>query len=156
MATIDDKLIPSFCRIGLEDEAYQYAISGNPAHVWRAYLFARTGGYPVPPWVLEYFEQSALALDPILTRERAHGETVDPREITDALGFTGQAGGGDGPVRQAQTLSRGLSIVKLWHAFKKKNAGEWTDAQCTTSVADHFGVDESTVRNALIKHQAET
>ena len=145
-----------FGGIGLEDEAYQYAISGNPVHVWRAYLFARKGGHTIPPWVLKYFEQSALALEPIFTRKYDKGETVDPREITDALGFTGQAGGGDGPVRKAQTLSRGLSMVKSWHGLKKKNMGAWTDAQCTARVADDFGVDDSTVRKALKKHRAET
>lgn len=142
--------------VGLEDEAYQYADSGNPAHAWRAFLFARIGGYPIPPWVLEYFEQSARRLEPIFTKKYDHGEIVDPSEITDALGLTGHAGGGPGPVRQAQVRSRGLAMVKLWHAFKKKNAGEWDDAKCTKHVADHFGVDDSTVRKALTKHRAVT
>ena len=145
-----------FGRIGLRDEAYQYADSGNPVHVWRAYLFARKGGHPIPPWVLEYFEQSAQKLEPIFTRKYDKGEIVDPSEMTDALGLTGHAGGGKGPVKQAQARSRGLAMVKSWHAFKKKNAGKWTDTQCTKRVADDFGVDDSTVRRALKKHRAET
>ena len=59
------------------------------------------------------------------------------------------------PIRP-EDRSRGLAMVKSWHAFKKKNAGKWTDAQCTKRVADDFGVDDSTVRRALKKHRAET
>lgn len=140
----------------LEREAYQYATSGNPVHVWRSYLAARKSGHAIPPWILEYFEQSAQKLEPIFIRKYDQGETVDPSEITDALGLTGQAGGGRGPVRQAQAQSRRLAMVQLWHALKKKNAGEWIDAQCTKHVADHFGVDDSTVRKALKEHRAET
>ena len=146
----------SFVRAQLESEAYQYAASGNPVHVWRAYFAARTGAHEIPPWILEYFEKSAKALEPIFTRKYDKGEIVDPSEITDALGLTGQAGGGKGPVKQAQARSRRLAMVQTWHALKKKNAGEWTDARCTKHVADHFGVDDSTVRKALRKHQAET
>ena len=65
------------------------------------------------------------------------------------------ASGGDGPVKRAQARSRGLAMAKTWHALKKKNA-PWTDARCTKHVADHFGVDDSTVRKALRKHRAET
>ena len=151
-----DKVDRIFGGIGLERETYQYAISGNPVHVWRAYLFARKGGHPIPPWVLEYFEQSALALDPIFTRTYDKGETVDPSELTDALGLTGHAGGGKGPVKKAQAQSRRLAMVQTWHAFKKQNAGERSDSQCTKHVADHFGVDDSTVRKALKEHRAET
>ncbi len=154
--SVGDKYRRSLSGVQLEREAYQYADSGNPVHVWRAYLAARKGGYPIPPWIMEYFEQSALALEPIFTRKYAQGETVEPRDITDALELTGLAGGGDGPVKQAQSRSRGLAMAQLWHDLKKKNAGEWTDAQCTDHVADHFGVDDSTVRKALRKHRAET
>jgi hypothetical protein len=154
--SVDSDVRRIFGRVQLEREAYQYADSSNPVHVWRAYLAARTGGHEIPPWVLEYFEQSAQNLEPIFTRKYDKGQKVDPSEITDALGLTGQAGGGDGPVRQAQTQSRGLTMVQSWHALKKINAGEWTDARCTKQIADHFGVDDSTVRKALRKHRAET
>ena len=106
--------------------------------------------------MLEYFEQSAKKLEPIFTRKYDKGEIVDPSEITDALGLTGQVGGGKGPVKQAQAHSRRLAMVHTWHAFKKKNGPAWTDARCTKHVADHFGVDDSTVRKALKKHRAET
>ena len=154
--SVDGDVRRIFGRIQLEREAYQYADSSNPVHVWRAYLAARKGGHEIPPWILDYFEQSARALEPIFTRKYDKGEVVDPTELTDALGLTGQAGGGRGPVKQAQARSRRLAMVQLWHALKKQNAGEWPDARCTKNVAEHFGVDDSTVRKALKEHRAET
>ena len=152
--SVNDDVRRILGRIQLEREAYQYADSSNSVHIWRAYLAARTGGHEIPPWIMEYFEQSARELEPIFTRKYDKGELVDPSEITDALGLTGLAGGGKGAVKQAQARSRGLAMVHTWHALKKKNAGEWTDARCTQHVAVHFGVDDSTVRKALKKHTA--
>ncbi len=151
--SVDDDVRRTFGGIQLEREAYQFAASGNPVHVWRAYLAARKGAHPIPPWILQYFEQSAQALEPIFTKK---GETVEPREITDALGLTGRAGGGDGPVKQTQTRSRQLAMAQLVFALEKQKAGEWTRPDVISHVADEFGVDDSTVRKALRKHRAET
>ena len=99
--SVRDDALRILGRFQLEREAYQYATSNDPVHDWRAYLAARKGGHAIPPWVLEYFERSAQKHEPIFTRKYFKGDKVDPSEITDALGLTGQAGGGYGPVRQA-------------------------------------------------------
>ena len=154
--SVRDDTLRIFGRVQLEREAYQYATSRNPVHVWRAFLAARKGDHAIPPWVLEYLEQSAQKLEPIFTRKYEKGETVDPSEITDALGLTGQAGGGRGPVKQAQARSRRLAMAQLVFALEKQKAGEWTRADVISHVADQFGVHDSTVRKALKHHRAET
>jgi hypothetical protein len=86
----------------IEPQEELYRRTGNPIHLWHAYVLARQGGMPIPDWVLAYIDSVARVLT---------GPTGpnSPKAIADALGLGTK--GGPSKARQAGINQRHLDIV---------------------------------------------
>lgn len=89
--------------IFVEPHGKRYRRTKNPVHLWLAYKVARKLNAPLPPWLLDYFDECAARL--------TDGDgTRSPKAIAAALGLETK-GGGPSALSRAKTELKHSRIV---------------------------------------------
>jgi len=122
------RAMAAFANAVFEQRQALYQRTGNPFHVWHAFVSARRMRVSTPPWVLQYFDEVAEALTV------AQGSR-SPQAIAEALSLATR--GGPSKARQAEIDERALDIVgRIWALQNVPKAHRQVDL----GIHDHLGI----------------
>lgn len=133
----------------VETAARAYQRTKNPINAWRAFAECRHAGIPVPEWILEYFERSAIRIHRLST---INEKKPLPRNVIAALAecleFKKPGKSGRGNVIKDFQNSKLLRVACMFHWYLKEDPGRVKESVACAYAARYFGVSKSTANRA--------
>jgi hypothetical protein len=133
--TDPQKILDFFAGHSIRREMALFAEAGRPIHAWRAYLWIRRAGLPVPPWFLEYLDECAERFDQM--------DPKSPNQVAEAFAM-------DRVGRNGSIASNQLAAVEHFAALKSARP-DASNEKLFAEVADQIDQSTSYVRDAYYK-----